>query len=446
MTEDVVISKLSRVAEPVVARGRAWGGARRGLVAPWVYALSLAWWASSWNLRNSVLMAWSPIEPVWIGTAAVALCVVHRLGQPLRLDPAVTLPLALLVVGFVPGAVLSSGDGYGPTKIVTMAFVLLPLVCAATVLLDSEEARWRWVWAQVLVGAAVAVGAVEFNDPSRILQTGRFTLATVDTISSSRLVGAAVVALLVAGLVTRKGRWWTLPLALGSGMVLVQIGSRGALVAVVLTLAVVVLTARCFAGRRLPFLVVGVGVAVAAYGYARLAGGAGGERIVESVQSGLSDSLRAGLLSDAVRLGASSLTGVGWGDFAERSEIGHQIANAEGNAYAHNVFAETFSEGGVLALLTFGVVAALALARLRRQSEDTHEAVVFATLVYWLLNAQVSSDIVGNRFMWVALACGVASYTGALRARHARSDAPGGVSVRESIDVLRIRRVTRGIE
>ena len=76
-------------------------------------------------------------------------------------------------------------------------------------------------------------------------------------------------------------------------MVLVHIGSRGPLVAVVLTLVIVVLTGRCFAGRRAMLVVFGVALAVAAYAYARLAGGAGGARIVESLQSGLADSLRA---------------------------------------------------------------------------------------------------------------------------------------------------------
>jgi hypothetical protein len=414
-----VSSKPSWAQAPEVALGRADRGARRGSVAPWAYALALAVWASSWNLRNSVLMSWSPVEPVWIGTAAVALCVVHRLGQPLRLDTAVTGPLLLLVVGFLPGAVLSSGEGYGPAKVATMVFVLLPVLCAATVLLDSSEARWRWAWAQGLVGGAVAVAALEFNDPARILQPGRFTLATVDTISSSRLVGAAVVVLLVLGLGSRRHGWWALPLAAGSGMVLVHIGSRGPLVAVILTLAIVVLTGRCFAGRRVLFVILGTGVTAAAYAYARLAGGTGGERIAKSLQDGLADDVRARLFSDAIHLGATSFGGVGWGEFAQHSDIGRQIANAEGVSYAHNVFAETFAEGGVLALLAFALVTAIALLRLRRLSQNLREAVVFATVVYWLLNAQVSSDIVGNRFMWVALACGVASYADGARSRRA---------------------------
>jgi O-Antigen ligase len=441
-----VSSKAARVPASASAPRADVGSTLQARLAPWVYALSLAWWASSWNLRNSVLMTWSPVEPVWIGTAAVALCVVHRLGQPLRIDTAVAGPLLLLVLGFLPGALMTSGDGYGPAKLATMAFVLLPVLCAATLLLDSAPTRWRWAWAQAIMGGAVALGALEFNDPTRILQPGRFTLAAVDTISSSRLVGATVVVLLVVGLGSRRRWWWALPLAAGFGMVLVHIGSRGPLVAVVLTLAIVVLTGRCFAGRRALLMVFGAGVAVAAYVYARLAGGSGGARIVESLQSGLTDSLRAQLLSDAIHLGAVSPAGIGWGDFALRSDIGGQIANDAGVAYAHNVFAETFSEGGVLALLAFSAVAALALLRLWRLSASPREAVVLATLIYWLLNAQVSSDIVGNRFMWVAIACGVAAYADGIRPRHAGLESRRENSTRESGGDSRMSREVQGIE
>lgn len=382
---------------------------RRLRLAPWAYALALAVWASSWNLRLSVLMAWSPVEPVWVGTAAVALCVVHRCGQPLRIADGVTGPILLLVLGFLPGALLSSGAGDGPHKVATMIFVLFPVVCAATVLLDSSEARRGWLWAQVLVGSAVAVASLEFHDSTIGFEPGRFTLATVDTISSARLIGVATVALLLLGLGSLRRNWWALPLAAGCGMVLVQVGSRGPLLSVLVTVAVVILVGRCFAGRRM-ILVIAVMVAcVGAFGYAIAAGGSGGRRIIGSLESGFSDGVREQLLNDAVRLGTKHPWGIGWGDFAEDGGAGREIANQQGIAYAHNLFAEAFSEGGVLALLSLAVVVAIALWRLQRLTGEVNEAVVLGTAVYWLLNAQVSSDFVGNRFMWIALACGLAA-------------------------------------
>jgi O-Antigen ligase len=395
---------------------------RRGSVAPWVYASALAWWASSWNLHASVLMAWSPVAPVWIGAGAVALCVVHRCGRPIRVDPSVAWPLVLVVIGFLPGALGSSGEGYGPVKVFTMIFVLLPVVCAATVLLDSHEARRGWVWAQTVVGASVALAALKFHDNPTSIENGRFALETLDTISTARLIGAAVVALALFGLTSLRHCWWALPLAVGSGVVLVHVGSRGPLLFVLVTVLVVVVVGRCFTRHRIVFVVGTIAATVAAYRYAQADGGAGGQRIAAWVQSGLSDAVRVQLINDAVRLGAQHPMGIGWGDFAQKSAVGHEIANAQGVAYAHNSFAEAFCEGGVAALLALAMVVVVALTRLYRRSGDPYEAVVLGTTLYWLLNAQVSSDLVGNRFMWISIAVGVASYADVSRKRPRRVD------------------------
>lgn len=216
-----------------------------GRLAPWAYAIALAWWASSWNLQYSVLMAWSPVPPVWIGTVAIALCVVHRLGHPLNLGWAQIAPLLLLVVGFVPGALMSSGEGYGPVKLKTMLLVLFPVLAAALLLLDSRPARRCWLWAQLFVGVAVTLAALGFHDSSRSAEPGRFALQTLDTITTARFVGVAVVVLLLLGLVSIRNAWWALPLAVGGGMVLVHIGSRGPLLAVFISVLLVVATARC---------------------------------------------------------------------------------------------------------------------------------------------------------------------------------------------------------
>lgn len=394
------VTDRPRWSRPVPASAGRWW--------PWVYAAALTWWAASWNLRNSVLMSWSPVEPVWIGSGLLVLCVVHRLGRPVVLPPGVVVPLALLVVAFVPGALLSDTDGYGPTKVAALAVTLLPVLLAAVLLLDHERMRANWVWSQVAVGLAVALAAVMTADAADlVLVGGRLTLPTVDTISTGRLVGAAVVPLLVLGLASSRLRWVAWPVAVAAGAVLVQVGSRGPLLAAVVSLVVVICAAKCFAGRRgWPLAMVAL-ASVAAYVFALRGGGAGGRRIVDSVQGGLGDETRADLVGEALGLGMSRLLGVGWGDFARHSETGRAIANEDGAAYAHNVFAETFAEGGVLALLGVAMLAVLALVRLRRASLTPAGAAALGLAVYWLLNAQVSSDVVGNRFLWIALVAGL---------------------------------------
>lgn len=397
---------------PTVA-DRHMGGPRRQR-ATWVYAFSLALWAAGYNLDRSVLLSWSPVPPVWVGGFAVALCTVHRLGRGLQVSPRTWAPLALLLLAFLPGAVLSGATGDGATsqgfgKVVFLLLVMLPIVLAALVLLDTPVARARWMWVQVGTGLAVAVAAAEFNDVSAIAQVGRFTLARVDTISSGRLVGAAVTGLLVVALASRRARWWALLPALGCGMVLVQIGSRGPLLSAVTVTLVIGLVAHCFAGRRRWPLAAGALASAAAFAYARAGAGGGGTRIVESVQEGLRDDVRERLLRESYELGMTHTFGIGWGNFADFSPTGRAIANSEGVSYAHNVFAETFAEGGVVALLGFTALAGLALYRLRQASGDAAGAAVLAMALYWLLNAQVSSDLAGNRYLWIAIACGLAA-------------------------------------
>jgi hypothetical protein len=374
--------------------------------APWVYGLALTFWALSWNLRLSILMAWMPAEPVMIASFTLALCVVHRLGQPLTVATTVLAPLLLLVLGFLPGALLSAGSGYGPVKLASMIFVVLPVVLAAIVLLDSKEARRGWLVAQALMGtivAATALASIDFHT-----RTDRFTLATVDTISTARPVGAAMVILVLMALTSRRHSWWALSLAALNGVVLVYVGSRGPALYTLLTVAVVVVVARCFSGRRARPLLVVLAVSALAFVFALLGGGTGGLRIVTSMRSDLYDDL-----------GRAHPLGIGWGDFARDSPVGHEMANAQGAAYAHNSFAEAFSEGGYFALLAFAFVVVLALLRLWRLSDEPHGAIVLGTAVYWLLNAQVSSDFLGNRFMWIALAFGLAA-SASTQSQHAR--------------------------
>lgn len=394
-------------------RRRAWAVGsqlRNAEVAPWVYSLALAFWASSWNLRLSILMAWLPIEPTWFASGIVALCVVHRFGQPVRVQPAALWPLALLCVGFLPGALRSSGDGYGPSKLAAMLFILLPVVCAATLLLDSREARRTWLWAQVIVGVAVTAATLRFSDPTSLLEPGRYTLPTVDTIWAARLVGAAIVVLLLVGLAVPRRLRWTLPLAALAGIVLIRIGSRGPFLFVLVAIALVLLVGGCFARRRAWLLLAAGAVAVLSFLYAAAQGGSGGKRIAGSLQSGFTDPVRSRLVQDAFRLGEGNPLGVGWGDFAQNSFVGNQLANANGDSYAHNLAAEAFSEGGLLALICVLVVVLVGLLRLKRLSHDPYEAALLGAMLFWVLNAQVSSDVVGNRFMWITLASALSAF------------------------------------
>lgn len=374
---------------------------------PWVYAFALVLWASSWDLRLSVLMAWMPIEPVWVASLLLGACVVHRMGRPLELPPRVLGPIAIVVIAFLPGALHVDPTGYGPTKVARLLLVVLPVVLSTLVLLDSAAARRAWATMQVVLGVSVAAAAVVTSHVS-VLQPARFTLATVNTIPAGRFVGVALVVTALSTVVSIRSSWWRLPVLAGVGMVLVQIGSRGPLLFAIGSVLVVVAFGRLFAGRRLVPLLVMAFAMIVAFAYATSDGGTGGRRVVDSLEGGLADRVRSDLLADAVRVGLTHPFGIGWGDFLQYSPTARQIANSDGVSYAHNVLAEAFVEGGFLALLGLGAVMVLAVARQWSRSSSPHEAVVWATLVFWIFNSLVSLDLVGNRFLWISLACALA--------------------------------------
>ncbi|MGN6250587.1 MAG: O-antigen ligase family protein [Marmoricola sp.] len=418
----VVVRVMSRVSTHV-----------RAHLAAWCYGLALALWASAWDLRFSSLMAWLPIEPIWLGSLALGVCLVHRLGRPLRVDARALWPLLVLVLGLLPASLRTGSGGYASAKLTSLAFVILPVVVATFLLLDSRRTRSGWAVAQAVTGLAVTV-AVITSTGTNVLEPGRFTLPHVDTIATARYIGAGVVALLVLCLTRPRASLWALPLAAVSAAVLVKVGSRGPLLFALMSVLFATALARCFTGRRVRRLLLPAVFAAAMYAYAVADGGSGGQRIVDWLGSGLGDQTRSALFGDAVHLGLHHAWGIGWGGFADASPAGRAIANAQGVAYPHNMFFEAFAEGGIPALLVLAIVIVTALVRLQRRTANPYDAVVLATVVYWFLNAQVSFDLIGNRLMWISLAAALASYVSREDAARVESAMPSGAAERAATE------------
>lgn len=396
--------------------------ARRSFVV-YLYGPVLALWAASWNFRLSVLLSWSPVEPVWLATGLFVLAVAHRLTRPVVVPPGVLLPLVLVTLSFLPGAIVAGDGGYAPEKIATLLLVILPAVMGAVLLLDSREALVSWLASLAVLGVVVAVACQVVAGAS---PDSRLTLPTVETIATARPVGAACVVLLLAAF-SSSGR---LLLAAAPTVlcvvVLVHIGSRGPAVYVIVSTLLAVLVCRYFRRHRRLALLGTAAAAAAAYGYALGDGGAGGSRIIGSARDGFSDEVRGELLRSALGLGLSHPWGIGWGEFGRLSPIGVEVANSQGVAYAHNLFAEAWAEGGVVALVGMVVLVVAAGRRILAQSRTVGGALLFGTFCYWLLNAQVSSDLVGNKFLWITLAAGLVA--GRSLGRDAGAGTPPGVA------------------
>ncbi len=115
------------------------------------------------------------------------------------------------------------------------------------------------------------------------------------------------------------------------------------------------------------------------------------------------DSGRSGIYSFTLAEAISNPEGIGWGGFPG---IAWRWGSQADRIYPHNILLELLVEGGVVAFLGFGLVFIFAMWRGTRSyllSKDGLELATIGIYIYALTNAQFSSDLVGNRMLWVSL-------------------------------------------
>jgi O-antigen ligase len=203
---------------------------------------------------------------------------------------------------------------------------------------------------------------------------GLLALVCVAAALGSRRRGALVVAAIVAG-----------------ALVLLS-GSRGALVATLAGLAVLLFVRRVRVSRAIVVLAMLVVVAIGVALYTDLgheAMAAFEQRVMVLTFEQDHDSGRAGIYRDALAMGLRApIVGAGLGAFAAE---GHGI-------YPHNIFLEAFAEGGVVGLvLLLTVLGRAAIATLRREVR----ALDGAAFVLLLTASQFSGDFYDSRGVFV---------------------------------------------
>ena len=357
-------------------------------------------------------MSWSRSSPVVVASIAVALCVVHRFGQPMRIPTAVTGPLALLVLGFVPGVLLSSDVGYGPTKVATLAFVVLPVLswlrsCCWTAARRGAagcgprcSSGWRWL---------VAAAGVQRRQPAPSRGASRWRPSTRSPRRGSSAWRWSCSC--CSAWISPRRHWWALPLALpvrGGARARRQPGA-GALRAG--------RSARRRGRGRCLRRATRRPAGRSSWSPARRLLVRAGRRWLGRQPHrrhgavGLSDDTRASCSRRAIHLGLAHPLGIGWGDFAAREPDRSRDRERAGRRLRAQRLRRGVRRGRrPRAAGARGGRRTRARAAVAAHRTDPYDAIVLGTAVYWLLNAQVSSDLVGNRFMWISLACGLASY------------------------------------
>lgn len=363
----------------------------------WVIALAALGYAG--YFKSNPTLAWLPVDLTVTSAAIVALVVLlGYLGR--HGDWKSTGGVAAVFL------VLSAGIAFAPALGKPLVLFSVTLLCAlapCVLLVDSRAQRW-WLRANIACAALMIGTALVFPDTYVWKVYGRLSVEGGVTIAVGRVIAAGAVAAAVLALTSRRSRRRVLLIiaaVAGAGAV-VAVGSRGPLIAMVTAVAGVLIFARSLSGRRTTAAgVLLIAGAMTVWLVARANTG-GGDRIAAFL-SGEGDDSRDQLAGAALAQIPTHPLGIGWGSF------GNYGFSAGGVplTYPHNMLLETTLEGGWLAGLAVTAIIVAALIAYRRDSATPTGAALFGLGIFWIVVAQTSSDINGNRMTWIAIALGL---------------------------------------
>jgi len=342
------------------------------------------------------------VDYLIIAFGVLGLLIFFRIRRVVT-SPQVWLWSALIPLGALPGFLVAGMNSYGSLKLFSFVTVFL-LALAASAFVDIE----RGVAYTTRITLSVAVGVSLL---SLLLQEttvgGRATLFDLNPLGVSRVTGLAIVIGAIFALQGKRNRpWYVLFAALGLISTSFTL-SRGPLVSAFVALAVVLglmLFVRQVRSSWIVLLVIGSAIVT------WLAVWSGWFQFAEAFFRG--DSGRGHLFPFALQQFLLNPLGIGWGSFFYAGDIAFESDDAR---YPHNLFLEFAVEGGVVALVAL-VAALLFIARAASTAfvatKDPLVLAVIGIFIYALVNAQFSSDVTGNRMLWVsmALAAALASY------------------------------------
>lgn len=312
--------------------------------------------------------------------------------------------VAWLFLTFVPGCILGPGGDYPASKVAQL-FTLTPATVIAPMLFMDSEVDPETLFRSL---AVVSLGVVvSFALGGKLLEI----ILSPDSYDRAEafgggpiLFGRAMGYLTVfSGMrIFRRSNtaWLRAGMAflffLGLGGTILS-GSRGPLLAAILPLMFLAVqqgghlrTQRAWA----MVIVVGMGLFIAVV--ISLLPQAALDRIISGMAPGAPDAstlARQQAYGRSLDLIGATPMGIGWGGFPSHVNAFNGLAIQ----YPHNLFVEVFLEGGWMAgfsLLALMGAAPLVLWRHRRTEAG---GMILVALLYFLINAMVSSDVNGNR-------------------------------------------------
>ena len=359
-------------------------------------------------------------------TVALGIIIVFALFRLMALYERIGSVLVILfyLASLIPGMIIASGSPYSQAKLQALAIAGIVLITPLCLRVDKTRTFAVLVIGMGLFSVLYSVLLPELGVSS---DTGRVSAFGLNPIGVARLTAAGTVIAFAVLMTRRLGTLWTNALALGvfalCSVASIATGSRGPVVAALVSCAVMLIA--LVASRRLSvwWLMALVVAAVLVIDLLSTAGSLGLDRILDGTDSG-----RSSIYSDTLSLILAHPAGIGWGNLPDY--LPQYVQVGSNILYPHNLFLEVAVEGGWLAFLTtvlLTIVVFVGAWRSSQKSTSIWPLLVLSALTYSFVNAQFSSDIVGNRMMWVLMGFAVAFAPQKRTSAHSRTGSSGRI-------------------
>lgn len=367
----------------------------RRLPLGWFGAVMIAVLVFAGQLKETPALAWVPVDLTVLSAAFLAVAVVVSRVRMGKISGRIAVPVVLFFL-FLFGMANASLQGHSATKATILFTITLLLAGAPFYVLRTPEQRRVFLYTLVGIGLFTAASTLLTGSLANEY-SNRLALEGVDTIGTAQMVGAAALICFLA--IFRRGTAVIRRLILLAAVavmiyVALSSGSRGPVIGVALALVGALFLSpgfRPYRGRATVILVIVGGVAT---WYAVNVGADGFTRII-SLLSGEGDAstqARQSLWAEGWATIQQSPLGIGWGEYSSGVFT-----------YPHNLIIEVGIEAGVIVSSLLVLYILVSLGRLAKLSKTIDMVPLLALLIFALFNAMVSSDINGNRLLWVML-------------------------------------------
>lgn len=349
-------------------------------------------------IKGTDALSWVPIDltlgAAMLVAASVAICGVQG-ALDSRLSPRFIIPIVLWIVFLFP--LLESGGGeYGLQKVLTLFTVTLLCGVAPFTILAGRAGQIAFLASIIFIALLAASGTLLGSQSNAYEYSNRLALEGSTTITTARMVGAGVLLTFLASFAPIPKLWRLLGLLASPLLLYVGLttGSRGPVFAAAISLVVTLLVSKRLRRHRIQgFIAAGFIVLLGAY--QALRSGSDGLARVLTFLSGDDTGGASGrdvIYQATIEKIIENPWGIGWGRF---SEFGHP--------YPHNFLLEIALEGGIFVAMIVLAYLVVAAVRLYRASGTLIGTGFLNLYVFAFLNAMVSSDINGNKLLWVTM-------------------------------------------